>query len=254
MPLLTACYLLYLAMPVALLVVGSFGGNWTNSLLPTGVTGRWYAEIAADGSFRRAFTTSLIVCAATCAVAALIGVPAAYGIHRAAQRKVRVAMRVLALLPVAAPPLVLGFGFILVFSSEAVPWLGSLWLLVAGQVMLTLPYIMQTVAADLRHLGIDQLESAAESLGAGFRERFVSIVLPSLRQSLVAGLVLVATRVIGEFQFANLVAGFLHRPYPVVLLQAFYGATGFACAGTVVLLALAMLGGFGSTLAGRAAA
>ena len=41
---------------------------------------------------------------------------------------------------------------------------------------------------------------------------------------------------IGEFQLSNLVAGFLTRPYPVVLLQAFYGATGFACAATVVLL------------------
>ena len=254
MPLVTACYLAYLAIPVALLLVGSFGENWTNSLLPSGATTRWYADILADGSFRRAFGTSLIVCATTCVVTALIGVPTAYGIHRAAQRQVRAAMRILALLPVAAPPLVLGFGFILVFSSEMVPWLGSLWLLVAGQVVLTLPYIMQTVIADMRHLNLDLLESAAESLGAGFGERFISIVLPSLRQSLTAGLVLVATRVIGEFQLANLVAGFLSRPFPVVLLQAFYGSTGFACAGTVVLLMLAMLGSFGSALAGRVTA
>ena len=39
---------------------------------------------------------------------------------------------------------------------------------------------------------------------------------------------------------SNLVAGFLSRPYPVVLLQAFYGATGFACAATVILLVLAL--------------
>ncbi|TMH97557.1 MAG: ABC transporter permease, partial [Betaproteobacteria bacterium] len=31
------------------------------------------------------------------------------------------------------------------------------------------------------------------------------------------------------------------RTYPVVLLQAFYGATGFACAATVILLALALV-------------
>ncbi|MET0442448.1 MAG: ABC transporter permease, partial [Casimicrobiaceae bacterium] len=45
----------------------------------------------------------------------------------------------------------------------------------------------------------------------------------------------------GEFQFSNLVAGFLNRTYPVVLLQAFYGATGFACAATVILLVLALV-------------
>ena len=71
MPLITGCYLAYLAIPVALLLVGSFGGNWTNTLLPSGATTRWYAEILADGSFRRAFSTSLITCAATCAVTAL---------------------------------------------------------------------------------------------------------------------------------------------------------------------------------------
>ena len=68
------------------------------------------------------------------------------------------------------------------------------------------------------------------------------IVLPALRHSILAGLIIVAALSIGEFQFSNLVAGFLNRTYPVVLLQAFYGATGFACAATVILLALALVG------------
>src|SRR3546814_3175377 len=49
-------------------------------------------------------------------------------------------------------PLVLGFGFILVFSSDALPYLGSGWLLVGGHVVLTLPYLLQTLVADMRHL------------------------------------------------------------------------------------------------------
>ena len=32
----TALYLVYLAIPIALLVVGSFGALWLNTLLPTG--------------------------------------------------------------------------------------------------------------------------------------------------------------------------------------------------------------------------
>ena len=65
-------------------------------------------------------------------------------------------------------------------------------------------------------------------------------MLPALRHSILSGLIVVAALSIGEFQFSNLVAGFLNRTYPVVLLQAFYGATGFACAATVILLALAL--------------
>lgn len=249
-----ALYLTYLAAPIVLLLVGSFGESWTNSLLPSGITDRWYLEIWADGSFRRAFSTSLIVCGATCVASALIAVPFAYAIHRAASRQVRAAVRLLYLLPVAAPPLVLGFGFILVFSSEDLPFLGASWLLIAGHVVLALPYLMQVLVADIRHLDLDTLEAAAESLGAGFLARFFHIVLPSLRHSLVAGVIMVAAFSIGEFQLTNLISGFLTRTYPVVLLQAFYGATGFACAGTMVLLVLAVLGAAGSAVAGRVAA
>ena len=138
------------------------------------------------------------------------------------------------------PALVLAFGFILVFSSDTLPWLGTTWLLIAGHVVLWLPYFLQTVLADMQRLGLGVLEDAAESLGSSPLQRFFHIVLPMLRISVFSGLIVVVALSIGEFQFSNLVAGFLNRTYPVVLLQAFYGATGFACAATVILLALAL--------------
>jgi len=238
--LITAAYLAYLAVPIVLLVVGSFGGLWLNTLLPSGVTTQWYRDVAADPSFRRAFVSSLAVVAITCAACAAIGLPLAYAVFRAGSARVRALARVLYQLPVALPPLVLAFGFILVFSTDELPWLGSLWLLAAGHVVLGLPYFLQTVVADMQRLGLRTLEDAAESLGSRGWQRFVHVVLPSLRQSIIAGLIIVAALSIGEFQFSNLVAGFLNRTYPVVLLQAFYGATGFACAATVILLALAV--------------
>ena len=158
---------------------------------------------------------------------------------RAAQRCAR-SLAFLYQLPVALPPLVLAFGFILVFSSDTLPWLGSIWLLAAGHVVLGFPYFLQTVVADMQRLGLDALEEAADSLGSRGWQRFTYVVMPSLRQSILAGLIIVAALSLGEFQFSNLVAGFLNRTYPVVLLQAFYGATGFACAATVVLLLLAL--------------
>jgi len=236
----TAAYLAYLAVPIVLLVVGSFGDLWLNTLLPTGFTGHWYRDVAADPSFRRAFAASLAVVAITCTACLAIGLPLAYAVFRAESKRVRALARVLYQMPVALPPLVLAFGFILVFSSDTLPWLGSIWLLAAGHVVLGLPYFLQTVIADMQRLGLRALEDAAESLGSRGWQRFVHIVLPALSQSILAGSIIVAALSIGEFQFSNLVAGFLNRTYPVVLLQAFYGATGFACAATVILLALAV--------------
>ncbi len=244
----TGAYLAYLVAPIALLFVGSFGDLWLNTLLPTGFTFRWYAEVAADPSFQRAFVASLTVAAGTCAVCVAIGLPLAYAVFRARNARVRAIARALYQLPVALPPLVLAFGFILVFSSDTLPWLGSIWLLVAGHIVLGLPYFLQAVVADMQRLGLGALEDAAESLGSTGPQRFLHIVLPALRHSILSGLIVVAALSIGEFQFSNLVAGFLNRTYPVVLLQAFYGATGFACAATVVLLVLALLASVGGAV------
>ena len=245
----TGVYLVYLAIPIALLFAGSFGELWLNTLLPTGFTGRWYLEVARDPSFRRAFVASLSVATITCAACVAIGLPLAYAVFRAQSRRVRALARVVYQLPVALPPLVLAFGFILVFSSDTLPWLGSIWLLAAGHIVLGLPYFLQTVVADMQRLGLRTLEDAAESLGSNGLQRFMHIVVPTLRHSILAGLIIVGALSIGEFQFSNLVAGFLNRTYPVVLLQAFYGATGFACAATVILLSLAFLAAVSGSLA-----
>ncbi|MET0733359.1 MAG: ABC transporter permease subunit [Casimicrobiaceae bacterium] len=238
---ITRAYLAYLALPISLLLVGSFGSLWLNTLLPTGFTTRWYEEVAADPSFRRAFVSSLIVAAATAVGCLLIGLPLAWAVYRSRAPRVRALVRLLTQLPVALPALVLAFGFVLVFSSDALPWLGSRGLLIAGHLIVCLPYFLHTVLSDMRRLGLDTLEDAAESLGSSRWQRFVFVVLPAVRHSVFAGLIVVVALSIGEFQFSNLVAGFLNRTYPVVLLQAFYGATGFACAATVILLVLALV-------------
>lgn len=253
MALISAIYLLFLFAPMLLLAVGSFGESWTNTLLPVGVTGRWYEQLFTDPSFRRAFTTSLQVVVATCVINTLIGVPLAYAIQASARRGVRTAARIVTLLPIAVPELVLGFGFILVFSSDTLPWLGSPALLVAAHVVVTLPYLLNILITDMSQLGIMEMERVAATLGASFRQRFFDIVLPSIRYSLLAGLITVSAISIGEFQISNLIAGFLSRTYPVVLLQAFYGATGFACAATVVLLVLAVLAAAAGTATARVA-
>jgi putative spermidine/putrescine transport system permease protein len=126
-----ALYLVYLLLPIGLLALGSVGEVWTNTLLPTGFTLRWFAEVAGDPSFRRAFVTSLLVALWTCVATAVLAVPLAYTLYHRAGQAGALAGRLLATLPVAVPALTLGFGYILVFSSDALPWLGSLLLLVA---------------------------------------------------------------------------------------------------------------------------
>ena len=73
----TAAYLAYLVVPIALLLVGSVGELWLNTLLPTGLTTQWYRDVAGDPSFRRAFGASLAVVALTCAACVASRAPCA---------------------------------------------------------------------------------------------------------------------------------------------------------------------------------
>lgn len=237
----TWLYGIYLLLPMVLLAVGSVGESWTNTLLPHGLTARWYLELWQDSSFRKAFGTSLLVALSACAINAVLALPLSYALYHAARLGHGAAARLVSALPIAVPTVTLGFGYMIVFNTDALPWLGSLPLLIAAHAVHTLPYLTNTLLTDLRHLQLHRLEQAAQTLGAGAWQQFSGIVLPSLRHSLVSGLVMVAAISVGEFNLSNLLAGFQNRTYPVVLLQAFYGATGFACAATLVLLLLAGL-------------
>jgi putative spermidine/putrescine transport system permease protein len=232
-------YGLYMLLPIALLLIGSVGGNWTNTLLPSGITGRWYLDLWQDSSFRKAFFNSLVVALAASAINTVLSLPLAYSLNHGARRSGSLAARVVSAMPVAVPTITLGFGYLIVFNTDQLPWLGSMPLLIAAHAIHTLPYLTNTLLADLRHLGLDRLEQAAATLGASGWQQFTGIVIPSLRQSLFSGLVMVAAISVGEFGLSNLLTSFQNRTYPVVLLQAFYGATGFACAATVILLLLA---------------
>ena len=251
---ISLAYACYLLLPIALLVVGSLGNSWTNTLLPTGLTVRWYQDLWMDTSFRKAFATSLTVALSTCVVNTALALPLAYALYHGARRSGRFGSwvaRLISSLTVAVPAITLGFGYLLVFNSDAMPWLGSLPLLIAAHALYTLPYLTKTLLTDLQHLQLQELEDAAATLGASPWAQFTGIVLPNLRHSLLSGLVMVAALSVGEFGLSNLLTSFQHRTYPVVLLQAFYGATGFACAATVILLLLASLAALGSFQIGK---
>jgi putative spermidine/putrescine transport system permease protein len=243
-PVVAIVYVVFLVSPVLLLALGSFGENWSNTLLPTGFTWRWYEEVISDSSFRRAVVNSQQKVGVTIVLNIFVGLPFAYAIHVGAKGSVRLAARLVTQLPVAVPDLVLAFGFILVFSSDALPWLGSFSLLAAGHLVLTLPYTVTALVADMEQLGLAEHEYAASTLGASFGARVRDLVIPPRAPSHKS----VAALSIGEFQLSNLISGFLSRTYPVVLLQAFYGATGFACAATIVLLFLAAIASLAGSL------
>ena len=248
MRLITYGYLIYLLAPIVLLLIGAFGEHWSNTLLPEGLTWRWFITVWEDATYRNAMVTTFTLALTTCLINILLVVPLVYGVTLKFPAVAQSITRLLVMLPVAVPQLVIGFAFILAFSSATLPWLGSSWLLVAGHVVVTFPYLFYTVYADIEASPLKAYERMAHSLGAAEWQRFVHLYLPLVYRSVFTGSLTVAALSIGEFELSNLISGFMTQPYPVVLIQAFYRTTGFACAATLFLLSLALLFSLFSTL------
>jgi sulfate/thiosulfate transport system permease protein len=119
-------------------------------------------------------------------------------------------------LPFAVSPVVIGLSLILVYGRSG--WLGA-WLMghgiqiifaVPGMVLATifvsLPFVVREVAPVLREIG-DEQEQAAATLGAGARQTFFRVTLPSIRWGIAYGVVLSTARAIGEFGAVSVVSG-----------------------------------------------
>jgi molybdate transport system permease protein len=119
----------------------------------------------------------------------------------------------LILLPLVLPPSVVGYYLLLGFGrgSPMVEWLGLQVLFtwpaaVLASTVVGLPLMVQAARAAIASVD-PVLENAARTLGSSEPEVFWRITLPLARRGILAGLVLGATRALGEFGATLMIAG-----------------------------------------------
>jgi len=178
-----------------------------------------YQSALTDPEFLRTFAFSFRMAILTIIVSILLIVPTAYWVHLR-MRYLRSVIEFITLLPFVIPAIVLVFGTIKLYSGPTTVWgvtiLPSMTnsvfstdiLLVAGYVVLVLPYMYRAVDTGLRTIDVGTLTEAAQSLGAGWATILWRVILPNLRTSLLSGALLTFATVIGELTLAT----FLSRP------------------------------------------
>jgi iron(III) transport system permease protein len=200
--------LLLAALPNLSVVLTSLSGTgaWYRSILPRELTLAHYASALDDQLVMPSVTDSAIHLGAVAnsvvyaGVATLLGVALSIGIVILVVRS-RVPFRglldVLSMLPLAVPGLVLAFGYLSISVQarrslgEATPaWLDvqqfPVVLLVVAYAARRLPYVVRSAAAGLEQVPRNY-ERAAENLGAGSLRVLVSIVMPLMAGSVLAG-------------------------------------------------------------------
>ena len=245
------CWFSYVLAPLVLIFVGSFGDKWFGTLLPTGFTLKWYADLFSKTMYVRAMMMSLLVGCLTVAINGIIGICSVYAVSVLDRKWLRKAFDFVILLPIAIPPVVMGLGLVQAFNWKSFSLVGTWQLLLGAHLVYTLPFMLRPLMANMDMLNWTVLEEAGTSLGAAPFFMATRVLVPNLVPGLLSGAIMTFAMSLGEFQLAVMVTGSASQTYPVVLYQAFYVSTGFACAATTLLVLFSILSLGGVIMLGR---
>jgi len=146
----------------------------------------------------------------------VVATPLAWWLSRTKSRS-KPAIEALVALPLVLPPTVLGFYLLLILGPHGpvgslVDAIGGPRLvftfagLVIASVLYSLPFVVQPLQNAFEAIGSAPLETAA-TLGAGARDRFLSIVLPLARPGFITAATLGFAHTLGEFGVVLMIGG-----------------------------------------------
>lgn len=196
---------------------------------------------------------SLRLAAVTVVLLLLVGTPLAWWLARTSWRG-RFLVEAVVALPLVLPPTVLGF-YLLVALGPRGPVGGLLEALggrslaftfeglVIGSMIYSLPFVVQPLQTAFHGVGGRPLEVAA-TLGAGPRDRFLTVAVPLARRGFLTAAVLGFAHTLGEFGVVLLIGGNLPGETRVASIAIYdhvetleYGKAGILSA---VLLGLSL--------------
>ena len=212
----------YILTPLIFVTWLAFFRQEIPSFPPEGYSLRWFAAIAGNDAVR--LTASCSACSVgviATLIGLAVGVPAA-ALPRALRFTGREVLNSLLLMPLIVPGVVLGIA-LYVFHVETeiddgLPILGSLGGLVAGHVLIVIPWTVRLVMASLA--GFDRaVEEAAQSLGANRWTTFRRITLPAILPGIVAAALFGFVASFGNLEISLFLVGPGRTTLPIAILQ-----------------------------------
>jgi putative spermidine/putrescine transport system permease protein len=217
---------LYLALP--LLATFSFSLQMKRDTISL----QAYTAAFADPAFIHSFLFSIGLATVTIIASIALIVPTAYWI-RLRLPQARRTVEFITLLPFVIPAIILVFGLIRIYSQPlSIPFTsvsmgqsltnskyGTLILIVAGYMVLGLPYMYRSIDTGMRTVDVRTLTEAAQSLGANWFIIMTRVILPNLRTALLSGALLTFAIVVGEVVLASYLGVAAFGPYLFLLGQ-----------------------------------
>jgi len=234
-----AVVLLFIVLPAILVLVSSFGAGQRITFPPEGLSLRPYSALFGDGNIRAAMVRSLLVGLEAVAIAVLIGVPAVLAIVRHRMR-LRPLFGGYLLIGITTPLLTAGYAFLVLFTKLGV--LGELWTIGLAVGIVYLPLLLFSVAAAAVQMD-DDLEHAAQTLGAERVQTFLFVTLPAIMPGIVAGAIIVFVYGITDFLITLILSTVGTQTLPLVIFSSLRGPVPpqFAAAAGVYVIISAIV-------------
>lgn len=183
---LASLALVILVGPVLIVLATSLTEGRSIRFPPTGFSLQWY-ELLLDpvrsSQIHRAASNTLEVAALSALLACVLGTLAALGLARLASAAGR-ALDGFFMSPLVLPGLAFGLAALVYFTLLG--FRPSLELLIAGHLIVIVPFVLRTVGASLTQLDPALLDASA-SLGAGRLYSFRRVTLPLIAPGIAAG-------------------------------------------------------------------
>lgn len=184
----------FLYAPIIVLMAFSFNesktrGNWTGFSL------KWYYELLEDRAVLDALRNTVTIAVIATIVATIVGTFAAVGImaYKRKQRKLLLAINEI---PVLNPDIVIAVGLMVLFTAINLEF--GMFTLILSHIVFTIPYVILSILPKLKMMD-KNLSEAAMDLGATPLQTLFYVIIPEIKQGIIAGAMMAFTLSIDDF-------------------------------------------------------
>ncbi len=225
--------LAFTLVPVVGTVVAATSVDFSRGPYGGGATLQWLGQAWTD--LAPELWTSVKIAAVVLLLDVIVILPLVWWFGRSGSRVAAATQRVVNV-PLAVPGIALGLALV---SSYPV-WRRDGYLLIAGHVLFTMPFVVAALLPVVADPAVVELERVAATLGSNAPTRLLTITLPSLAPAVVSALMMAFALSLGEFNVSFFVVPPSNQTAPFSLFDA-YATQRLEVASAQTLLFVLML-------------
>jgi putative spermidine/putrescine transport system permease protein len=218
---LVALGFIVIVLPLVLVFWLSFVSDAILSMPPQGYSLHWYSHMFTQPQFMNGFTISFMVALMATAAGLALTLPASIVLARK-RFWGRDAILQLLMSPLIVPAIVIGSALYMMFVEMEIrtgmPITGSVWGLAIGHILLTIPWSVRLITANL--VGVNQaVEEAALSLGATPFVVVTKVTLPIIWPGVIAAALFSFVISFGNLEVSLFLVSAGDTTLPIAVLQ-----------------------------------